>query len=68
MAWFAAVAMAAAPVAALAGEPADTVEDPAILFRQGDGGVHTYRIPGVAVTARGTVLAWCEARLAELAS
>ena len=62
MAWFAAVAMAAAPVAALAGEPADTVEDPAILFRQGDGGVHTYRIPGVAVTARGTVLAWCEAR------
>jgi len=35
---------------------------PQVLFRQGEGGFHTYRIPGAAVTARGTALAWCEAR------
>jgi arylsulfatase A-like enzyme len=36
--------------------------EPVILFRQGSDGVHTYRIPGVVVTARGTVLVYCEAR------
>jgi sialidase-1 len=32
------------------------------LFQARTGGYHTYRIPGVLATARGTVLAWCEAR------
>jgi sialidase-1 len=32
------------------------------LFKAGEGGYALYHIPGVAVTARGTVLAWCEAR------
>ncbi len=32
------------------------------LFRAGEGGYTLYRIPGVLVTAKGTILAWCEAR------
>ncbi|HVU86686.1 MAG TPA: sialidase family protein [Pirellulales bacterium] len=32
------------------------------LFRAGEGGYQLYHIPGLAVTAKGTVLAWCEAR------
>lgn len=32
------------------------------LFKRGDGGYHTCRIPSLAVTARGTVLAICEGR------
>ncbi|MCA9035490.1 MAG: FAD-dependent oxidoreductase [Planctomycetaceae bacterium] len=32
------------------------------LFVAGEGGYGRYHIPGIAVTARGTVLAWCEAR------
>ena len=32
------------------------------LFKAGDGGYLLYHIPGVVVTAKGTVLAWCEAR------
>ena len=63
--WLAAAVVAAlSPVAAAgeSGQAAGTVADPAILFRQGRGGFHTYRIPGVVVTARGSVLAWCEAR------
>lgn len=32
------------------------------LFKAGDGGYKVYHIPGVVVTAQGTVLAWCEAR------
>jgi sialidase-1 len=32
------------------------------LFVAGDGGYKLYHIPGVVVTAKGTVLAWCEAR------
>ena len=54
--------VAALPAGLPAAEAAGAVEDPTILFRQGDGGFHTYRIPGVVVTARGSVLAWCEAR------
>lgn len=34
----------------------------AVLFRARQGGYHTYRIPGLVVTAKGTVLAYCEAR------
>ena len=32
------------------------------LFRAGEGGYALYRIPGVVVTAKGTVLVYCEAR------
>jgi len=32
------------------------------LFTAGEQGYHLYHIPGIAVTAKGTVLAWCEAR------
>ncbi|HIL68776.1 MAG TPA: exo-alpha-sialidase [Verrucomicrobia bacterium] len=32
------------------------------LFKMGDHGYNLYHIPGIAVTAKGTVLAWCEAR------
>ena len=33
------------------------------LFKIGDHGYNLYHIPGIAVTAKGTVLAWCEARV-----
>lgn len=32
------------------------------LFKAGDGGFKLFHIPGIVVTAKGTVLAWCEAR------
>jgi len=32
------------------------------LFTVGDGGYTVFHIPGIVVTAKGTVLAWCEAR------
>ncbi|MFO0900250.1 MAG: sialidase family protein [Pirellulales bacterium] len=32
------------------------------LWQSGQGGYHTYRIPALAVTGRGTVLAFCEGR------
>ena len=32
------------------------------LFVAGEGGYKLYHIPGLVVTAKGTVLAWCEAR------
>ena len=32
------------------------------LFEARTGGYHTYRIPGIVVTRRGTVLAYCEGR------
>jgi sialidase-1 len=49
-----------------AGLAKDSITDSAVskidLFWQGKGDVHTYRIPGIVVTAKGTVLAYCEAR------
>lgn len=33
-----------------------------ILFEEDTGGFKLYRIPGIVVTAKGTVLAYCEAR------
>ncbi len=34
----------------------------AVLFSAGQEGCHTYRIPALAVTPKGTLLAFCEAR------
>lgn len=46
--------------------PAAFAADPFIeksdLFTVGDGGFKIFHIPGIVVTAKGTVLAWCEAR------
>src|SRR6516225_9048358 len=53
-AWWCAAASATA-----AGEPFLEKTD---LFVAGHGGYARYHIPGVVVTAKGTVLAWCEAR------
>ncbi len=33
------------------------------LFKIGDHGYNLFHIPGIAVTAKGTILAWCEARV-----
>ena len=51
-------------VALLLGAPARAAEDvvKTDLFGAGEGGYALYRIPGVVVTAKGTVLAYCEAR------
>jgi sialidase-1 len=46
-------------IAVAAGEPFLEKTD---LFVAGQGGYVRYHIPGVVVTAKGTVLAWCEAR------
>ena len=37
-------------------------QPPAPLFPSGQDGYHTYRIPALAVTGKGTVLAFCEGR------
>ncbi len=41
-----------------------TWEDPekVIVFESGEGGYHTYRIPALIVTKKGTLLAFCEGR------
>jgi len=46
-------------VGAVAAEP---FLEKADLFENGKGGYVVHHLPGVAVTAKGSVLAWCEAR------
>jgi sialidase-1 len=41
---------------------ADPVIDEQVLFKAGDGGYHTYRIPSLIVTKGGVLLAFCEGR------
>lgn len=36
--------------------------DQQVLFERGEGGYHTYRIPSLITTPKGTVLAFCEGR------
>src|SRR5688500_7183371 len=40
--------------------PRGMVQD--VVFRSGDEGYHTFRIPSLIVTPKGTVLAFCEGR------
>lgn len=55
------VALAASsPAADAADEPAAPVEK--VIFQRGTDGYHTYRIPALAVTTKGTLLAFCEGR------
>ena len=49
-------------VAAGRGAAAEPVFDRVDLFQAGQGGYSAYRIPGLIVTAKGTLLAYCEAR------
>ncbi len=51
-----AVMMSTAAAAAASGP------DPQAVYVSGEGGYHTYRIPALAVTNSGTVLAFCEGR------
>jgi sialidase-1 len=44
------------------GRPAEPAPDPIDAFVSGTGGSHTYRIPALAVTPRGTVLLFAEGR------
>lgn len=56
---FAALAGCATLCSATAAEPFIEKLD---LFKAGEGGYKQQHIPGVVVTAKGSVLAWCEAR------
>ena len=51
------LAQSAARAAGLADSPNEQV-----VFRSGELGYHTYRIPALAVTTKGTLLAFCEGR------
>lgn len=71
LAWSAALSVAFAPAAEAQLEaPAEGTVEPSAetsvdkipVFPAGMNGVTLYRIPGVVVTTRGTVLAYCEAR------
>ncbi|MFA5204458.1 MAG: sialidase family protein [Lentisphaeria bacterium] len=50
------------PEAPTATAPATGPLHQQVLFQAREGGYHTYRIPGLALTAKGTLLAHCEAR------
>jgi sialidase-1 len=48
--------------AAAAAEPGSGQVVETDVYVAGDQGVHTYRIPAIVVTLKGTILAFCEAR------
>ena len=54
------VTVAVVLIAALPGFAAEPVRQD--LFTAGIGGYELYRIPGIVVTEKGTILAYCEAR------
>lgn len=56
--WFFVLAVLVLPCLCRADEPLTH----APVFTAGDGGYHTYRIPSLIVTAKGTLLAFCEGR------
>lgn len=59
---FAVVAASAAALAAFTATCAQAEPLGTPLYVSGEGGYHTYRIPALAVTNSGTVLAFCEGR------
>jgi sialidase-1 len=54
--------LAAALLCATAASGSEPFIEKIDLFEAGQGGYAVYHIPGVVVTSKGTVLAWCEAR------
>jgi len=59
--WFCANMIVAAPDD-LQNKPATPIVKQMDIFEAGKDGYHTYRIPAVIVTLKGTVLAFCEGR------
>jgi sialidase-1 len=57
--------LSAAKLRAADEDPATPLLEKIDLFKSGDLDYKTYHIPGIAVTAKGTVLAWGEARRQE---
>jgi len=55
-------ALSCATVLAFSASAAEPFFERSDLFQAGEGGYKVYHIPGIVVTAKGTVLAWCEAR------
>jgi len=49
-------------LAAHTGQAAEPLLTQQILFKKGDQGYHTYRIPALVVSKKGTILAFAEAR------
>lgn len=52
----------AASVGACADEAHHGRDGQVAIFRAGEGGYHTYRIPAIVTTTKGTLLAFCEGR------
>ena len=50
------------PAAGAVAAAADSSPAEQAIYKSGDGRYHTYRIPGLVVTTKGTLLAFCEGR------
>src|SRR5882757_425984 len=65
--FFTLVAVCSPPLVVRAAEKADRPASNGLetidVFRAGEGGYRTYRIPALAITRKGTLLAACAARL-----
>ncbi len=59
---FVAVVLALVAIPQVSGRAADPGVKKVTVYQSGSGGYHTYRIPAIAVTRQGTLLAFCEGR------